>query len=612
MILRSFGTILFIFISLLSLGQAPTLFNSGLIFVNDSAEVHVFGNVVTDGANSLLEHKGFIQTYTSTNQGNFELQNLGNVHSTGNFMIQNDWINNGYLLIDTGDVDMYGDNQWFLGDSVSRFWNLWLTGTNIKEQGQHIRVRNELDLNDLELAVHDKIAFIDNSSTTCINYDNTFGLEGIISTDEDGQVRKILLQGQTNLIPLGSSQGNLKRHRPVKAVLLAGSEDTLYATFHHHTPDLLGALESDMDTSLCKIQNRYFYTINSASPTNNFQLDFATYFPNDGYYPDLAQWYNPTWKAVYNHMDYSDVNYHYVRGNDENNFIKEHYTLAYFTPVAPYMLYDSTECYDIAQYQVETPLGQPWYEWTVDNNHNASSEIAQVIEGQGTSTATIDWQDNIGGWVYVQYIDTAGCWSHTDSAEVTDVSIDASFVSSMDFTDDFNTTGVFVNQSSSNTDEIQWSFNDETSGWLTGWDMDHFYAHTFSGNGETQIVEVMLVAYDSDFGCYDTMIQVITIPSTFVFYAPNSFTPNGDEFNNTFYAQGGGIQSAEMSIYNRWGELIFNQYGYDLEEMIWDGTYKGQYVPVGSYIYQFKIVPVNYNAGEQGALIYTGNVSVLR
>lgn len=608
MILRRFSTISLLFFSFLSVGQAPTLFNNGLIFVNENAEVHVFGNVVTDGSTSLLEHKGFLQTYTSTNQGDFELQNLGNVHSVGNFMIQNDWINNGQLIIDTGDVDMYGDNQWFLGDSISRFWNLWLTGTNIKEQGQHIRIRNELDINELELAVHDKIAFIDNPSTTCIMYDNTFGAEGIISTDEDGQVRKLVLQGETNLIPLGSSQGTLKRHRPLKLVLQSGSEDTVYATFHHHTPDLVGALESDMDTSLCKIQNRYFYTINSAAPANDFQLDFATYFPNDGYYPDLAQWYNPTWRAVYNHSDYNDVNYHYVRGNSESNFIKEHYTLGYFTPVAPYMLYDSTECYEIAQYIVETPLGQPWYEWTPVNNDNS----AEVIEGQGTNIVTVNWNDYIGDWIYVQYIDTAGCWSHIDSAHIQDVSINASFVSSLDFTNNFNTSGQFTNQSSSNTDEIEWTIDGNPSGWLTGWDMEHIYSYTFTGNGEEETYEVMLVAHSAEFGCYDTMIQIITVPNTFVFYAPNTFTPNGDEFNNTFFAYGGNIISADMSIFNRWGELIFQQSGDQLNEMVWDGTYLGQHVPTGTYVYQYRIVPVNYNAGEQGALIFTGSVNVLR
>lgn len=606
--MRSFYTIALLFISFLSLSQAPTLFNNGLVFVNDNAEVHVFGNVVTDGSNSLLEHRGFIQTYTSTNQGNFELQNLGNVHSIGNFMIQNDWINNGYLVIDTGDVDMYGDNQWFLGDSVSRFWNLWLTGSNIKEQGQHIRVRNELDLNDLELAAHDKIVFIDNSSTTCISYDNTFGLEGIISTDEDGQVRKIILQGESNLIPLGSSQGTIKRHRPIKTELVSGNEDTVYVTFHHHSPDLVGALEIDMDTSLCKIQNRYFYTVNSANASNNYQLDFATYYPNDGYYPDLAQWYNPTWRAVYDHSDYSDVNYHYVRGNNESNFVSEHYTLAYLTPVKPYMLYDSTECYEIAQYIVETPLGHPWYEWTPVNYNNS----AEVIEGQGTNVATVNWNDYIGEWIYVQYMDTAGCWSHIDSAEIHDVSIEASFVSSLDFTNNFNTSGQFTNQSSSNADEIEWTIDGNSSGWLSGWDIEHIYSYTFTGNGEEETYEVMLVAHNSEFGCYDTMIQIITVPNTFVFYAPNTFTPNGDEFNNTFFAQGGNIISADMSIYNRWGEIIFQDSGYQLDEMIWDGTFKGQYVPSGTYIYQYKIIPVNYNAGEHGALIYTGSINVLR
>src|SRR5690606_38211763 len=97
---------------------------------------------------------GLVQTYNDLYPGNFELQNLGTVRSTGDFKIEQNWINNGVLRIDTGEVEMYGANQFFSGDSISVFCDLLLTGSNIKEQEQHIRVRHELDLTDRELAVH--------------------------------------------------------------------------------------------------------------------------------------------------------------------------------------------------------------------------------------------------------------------------------------------------------------------------------------------------------------------------------------------------------------------------------------------------------------------------
>lgn len=605
--MRVFLAIAFLgFITLCS--AQTTLYNTANVFVNDSAKVHVFGNFVTDGASSTLEHRGFIQTYADGNPGNFELRNLGNVHSTGNYRINNDWINDGVLQIDTGWVEMYGDNQWFDGDSVSSFFDLKLTGTDAKEQAQDIRVRNLLELNDRELAVHAQKLFIDNNLATAISYNPAFGLEGIISTDEDGIIRKVMLQNQLNVIPTGSNEGGIFRHRPVKANLINPTQDTLFVTFHHHSPDLLGLPVEDHDTSLCKIQDRYFFTINAADSSNHFELDFAHYPPSDGYFPDLAKWNSPTWISIYDHTDYSDVNYSYVSANDESDFVHEHYSLSYRTPVAPYLMFDTTECYTTAQYQVETPLGEPWYEWSVLNSNNS----AFIAEGQGTDLATVDWADSIGGLVYVYYQDTAGCWSHQTFAEVEDVSIQADFHYQNDYSNGTSTEYQFVDNSSSNVEEIEWTIEGNSSPWIDGPQMEVPYLYNFTGSGENETYEAMLVAHDWDYGCYDTLIRSINVPNIYTFYAPVSFTPDEDGINETFFGYASDITYAEMTIFNRWGEVVFEKNGLTAEELVWDGTYQGQKVQSGTYLYRFVLHPLNYNVGEKGALEFTGHVSLLR
>jgi gliding motility-associated-like protein len=58
-----------------------------------------------------------------------------------------------------------------------------------------------------------------------------------------------------------------------------------------------------------------------------------------------------------------------------------------------------------------------------------------------------------------------------------------------------------------------------------------------------------------------------------LFYVPNTFTPDGDEFNNVFipYISGNIIpETYSMSIYNRWGELIFQTKDINIG---WDGSY---------------------------------------
>jgi len=589
-------------------GQDATVFNqSNVLFVSEDAEMHVFGDIITDGPISTLENEGFIQTYDDVTPGNFELQNQGIVISSGDYRIENDWVNNGLLLISEGLVEMYGANQWFLGDSVSRFWNLQLTGLDVKEQGQDIRVRSILDLTSRELAVHAQTLYVDSSDVNAIVYDATFGAEGIISTDEDGFIKKYLLQSEQNLIPTGSNDGSF-RHRPIKVFLASGNQsDTAIITFHHHTPDLISAFEADTDTSLCKIQNRYFYTFNSAEPTNRYHLDFAHYPPQDGYYPDVAQWDNPTWRVIYTHGEYSDPNYSYVSAYNETDFINEHYTLAYKTPDAPSLIYDSTECYDIADYQVEMPLGEPWYEWSVSNDNGG----AFVSSGQGTDLATIDWAGSIGGWVYNQYTDTAGCPSHIDSVQVFNVGVTADFYFTHDYSQGTSTNFTFTNLSSQNTDEAIWHIE---NGQDYLYDPDIFlpYFYNFDTDGEEVTYEVMLVAHNTEHGCLDTAIRTITVPSIFVFYAPNSFTPDGDGFNETFFAHATDIKWIEMQVYNRWGELIFEGADSKAEEVVWDGTYRGQPVQTGTYTYKFIVWPNNYNAGEKSAFEYAGHISVLR
>lgn len=563
--------------------------------------------MVTDGITSVLDNEGFIQTYQDGNPGNFELQNEGTVMSIGDFMIANDWVNNGALQIQTGDVEMYGDNQWFLGDSVSSFWNLALTGSDRKEQGQDIRVRSVLDITARELAVHAEDLYIDSANPNIILYDNTFLAEGIISTDEDGRIKKNLSQNELNLIPTGSSQGSF-RHRPIKILLSGGTiTDTAYITFHHHSSDLVSAFEADIDTSLCRIQDAYFYTINSADPNNFYQLDFAHYPPNDGLFPDVAQWNNPTWKVIYDDGDYSDANYEYSTAFNETNFVDEHYTLAYRKPMAPYILIDTTECYNTAIYQVEMPLGQPWYQWSIYNNDST----AYIVDGQGTDIINVDWAENIGGWVYTQYEDAEGCWSHMDSSMVNDVSIEADFTYTHDYSSGLDTEFTFTSELTSNVDEIEW-FIENDSEWLIDPEMSLPYNYIFSTNGESVSYDVTLYAYDHDHGCLDTATRTIVVPNIFVFYAPNSFTPNGDADNNTFFGYANDISHAKLEIYNRWGQQIFFDEGVDLSKMVWDGTFNGQIVQDGTYSYKFTIWPVNYNNGELSAFEYPGHVIVLR
>ena len=73
-----------------------------------------------------------------------------------------------------------------------------------------------------------------------------------------------------------------------------------------------------------------------------------------------------------------------------------------------------------------------------------------------------------------------------------------------------------------------------------------------------------------------------------IFYVPNGFTPDGDEYNNVFFPifySGYDPYNFELLIFDRWGELIFESHNV-LEG--WDGSYgmKGRKAQDGTYIWK--------------------------
>ncbi len=86
----------------------------------------------------------------------------------------------------------------------------------------------------------------------------------------------------------------------------------------------------------------------------------------------------------------------------------------------------------------------------------------------------------------------------------------------------------------------------------------------------------------SDLGCGTTSDQV----SIFVYKkvrAPNSFSPNGDGINDTWVITGlDSYPDAVLRVYSRDGKVVFQTRG---TEKIWDGTYNGKPLPVGTYYY---------------------------
>lgn len=139
-------------------------------------------------------------------------------------------------------------------------------------------------------------------------------------------------------------------------------------------------------------------------------------------------------------------------------------------------------------------------------------------------------------------------------------------------------------------------------------------SHVYNTPGQFYIT---LIAVTNK-GCRDTFMlpQALTIEEDFMFEIPNAFTPdpaggssNGifdpaSMTNDIFHANVSSVKTYELTIYNRWGEVVFHT---EDPKVGWDGYYKGKLCAQGTYVYHVKVVSYKDKTIEK-----TGDLLLLR
>jgi len=146
----------------------------------------------------------------------------------------------------------------------------------------------------------------------------------------------------------------------------------------------------------------------------------------------------------------------------------------------------------------------------------------------------------------------------------------------------------------------QWNFGDGSTSSATA------PIHDFP-NENPGSYEIELIAYSSE-GCTDTAYATVLIQEELIFYVPNAFTPDGDEFNQTFqpvFTSGFDPFDFNLLIFNRWGEVIFES---NNAAIGWDGTYLGKFVKEGIYTWKIEFQTTKSDARQ----VAVGHVNVLR
>lgn len=147
------------------------------------------------------------------------------------------------------------------------------------------------------------------------------------------------------------------------------------------------------------------------------------------------------------------------------------------------------------------------------------------------------------------------------------------------------------------------TINGETYQWYFGDGNSSTMVHPNNTYEDPGTYLITLIATDEK-GCKDTITKPIIIQEAYYVYVPNTFTPDGLRFNNTFKASFYGIRTASIMVFNRWGQKVFVSEELDFE---WDGTYNGTMSQDGTYTWKIKYLT---NSGIEETI--TGHVNLIK
>lgn len=235
------------------------------------------------------------------------------------------------------------------------------------------------------------------------------------------------------------------------------------------------------------------------------------------------------------------------------------------------------------------------YNWSFgDGGTGTGSSVTHVYANDGAYSVTLTITTAVGcttDLTYTNYI-------QVNPLPVADFSADPNPATSLsplvNFTDLSTIASTIVGWN--------WDFGDPFSGTDQSTSQNPSYSYSQTG------FDTVTLVVTNTFGCMDTTQQVIEIKDDFVFYAPNAFTPNGDNENEIFIPKGIGFDSKSYTLYifDRWGNMIFSS---DDPAKGWDGRANHGSDIAQEDVYVWK---VNLTDNKGNKHQYIGHVTIVK
>lgn len=111
-------------------------------------------------------------------------------------------------------------------------------------------------------------------------------------------------------------------------------------------------------------------------------------------------------------------------------------------------------------------------------------------------------------------------------------------------------------------------------------------------------------------GCTKTATVEVTEQCLATLFVPGAFSPNGDGKNDLFFAEGSGTDDFYLSVFNRWGQPLFET-GESGIAGGWNGSFQGKPAPAGVYVYRLSYT-YNEPSGRKMKINRNGSFYLIR
>lgn len=513
--------------------QVPVINNGSFIYV-DSAIIYVDGDAYF--------------------QNNGTVNNSGNIHITGN------WTNNnpsGNVFASglNGWVHLRGDTQTIGGSNFTSFNKLELSGSGVKQLNNvDVEIEDTLALNDREFAAGNNIVRITGTSLTLVTRTNTM-TGGFVSGINAGGLSRNMASAGPYIFPVGSNIG-ITRYRPVELTPDLTSANTFKVRMANVNPTSETYDILQKDSSLCDVNSDFYHRIEHINGTSSADIKIYYDAPADGNYQTIAHWQSALggseWENTGNCIANTNSPLSDLTVNGWNDFSTTPFALAKLAPVAG--ISTNAVCQG-SNAVFSAPPGFANYEFFVNG-------ISQGISSSNTFSGNLVNGDS----VKVVLWDVVSCQSASNNIPLIVNPVPDVTITGPD-TINIGQEATLIADGASN---YQWQHNNQNGG-----------SATVSPAEET----VYTVIGTDNNGCTDTSTITIFVDTKCVHWLPNIFSPNGDGHNDEFKVLGRGMEWIYLSVYDRWGNKVFETNDINGE---WDGKYRGTALNTSVFVYIMK------------------------